>query len=109
MEPVKIEYQHFYTASKEPRVTVCYLRYPLHTAVGVAICSLKDRPCKKTGRGIALQRAQHADIEGAEKLPVWRTEAIEVIRQTDLGDAVMYKVGFYNNPQIRYTRAGIPL
>lgn len=71
-QSVKIEYQYFYTTKewmtpdgehkhqKEPRVTVCYLRTEDCTAVGMAICGPRDNPCRKIGKKIAKQRAQHA-------------------------------------------------
>ena len=79
-------YAHFYTpplgdprqggTPAQPRVTVCYLdlppctHWPLGwTAVGLAVCSLLDRPCKAIGRRIALQRARWLVGLEAARLP----------------------------------------
>ncbi len=43
-----------------PIITVCLLKANGDIARGVAICSDKDNPCKKTGRKIAKDRAIYA-------------------------------------------------
>lgn len=52
-----VEYQYFYTEDREPRVTVCYQRAEHALAVGIAVCSWRDRPEKARGRYIAYGRA----------------------------------------------------
>jgi Holliday junction resolvase RusA-like endonuclease len=56
---MRVEYQHFYTENKEPRVTVCYQRSATQAtvAVGIAVCSWRDRPNKEFGKYIAYGRA----------------------------------------------------
>lgn len=45
---------------RKPVVTRCLLYNGGHTALGQAICSEKDNPCKKVGRAIAEGRARKA-------------------------------------------------
>lgn len=51
----------YYIRDKEnkPRITVCFLKDEStgDFARGVAICSKRDNPCKRTGRNIARGRA----------------------------------------------------
>ena len=53
-------FYYYRDRESKPRITVCLLKANGAVARGIAICSLKDNPCKKTGRKIALQRATHA-------------------------------------------------
>jgi len=65
--------------NNHPRVTVCLLISFFDGVVvearGVAICSVRDNFCKKTGRSIALDRAQHALCAHDEDLPINRIDA----------------------------------
>lgn len=96
-DPV-IEYQHFYTARREPRLTVCYLRCQAHevapdglTTIGLAYCGAHDQPSRARGRQIALGRAWkaledwRANVEeiGAPGSPWGRAEAA-ILAQIDL-------------------------
>lgn len=104
----RCEFAHFYTARemvnskgetitvKEPRVTVCYLRMAtdfLHaepwTAIGIAICSAKDHPCKKVGRAIAKQRAEHAAFWNTWGLPIQRPEVQGYILQLGVAEKAL--------------------
>jgi hypothetical protein len=74
-------YQHIYVmhnGQAQPRITVCYIRSETDCAVGVAVCSFSDNPCKQTGRKIALDRANAALKEKLVR-PLQRREAKEVI------------------------------
>jgi hypothetical protein len=37
-------------------------------AIGMAVCSLKEQPCKKIGRAIAIGRALHLYYEGERRI-----------------------------------------
>jgi len=55
--------EHYYYIRDDvhrPIITVCLIKLGKHVAKGVAICSDKDNPCKKTGRAIAKGRANKA-------------------------------------------------
>jgi hypothetical protein len=101
----KIEYQYFYTTKnwttpegehktqKEPRITVCYIRTTDCTAVGIAICGPRDNPCRKTGKKIARQRAQHAlglatESEESTKLMttyvLTKSEGVSIVYGSDM-------------------------
>ena len=56
----KTYFYYYRDRESKPRITVCLLKANGAVARGIAICSLKDNPCKKTGRKIALQRATYA-------------------------------------------------
>ena len=43
-----------------PIVTVCLMYIEGYVSRGIALCSPKDNPCKKIGRGIAYNRASKA-------------------------------------------------
>lgn len=59
-------FYYFRDAKKRPVVTVCLLKDTAtgQVARGVAICSRRDMPRKKTGRSIAEGRAGKAMITG---------------------------------------------
>ena len=70
---------------KRPLVTVC-LAYGKkgYKARGIAICSDKDQPSKKTGRAIAKGRARSAFLSGnSSPVNTWR--AREILRSLSLG------------------------
>lgn len=125
---IKVEYQYFYTTKewttpegehkhqKEPRITVCYLRTEDCTAVGIAICGPRDNPCRKVGKKIARQRAQHAlglAME-TEELPtmIWcgyimRADAADTFVYSDVDvheKASDAKIRFYADPNYRMKR-----
>ena len=52
-----------------PVVTVCLSTLGGERARGVAVCSLKDQPCKNTGRTIASGRAAKALRTKEGRLP----------------------------------------
>ena len=45
---------------KRPVITKCFITDGVTWSRGVAVCSLKDNPCKKVGKRIAYRRAMHA-------------------------------------------------
>ena len=49
----KSKYYYCRDSNNRPVVTVCLLKTNGNIAQGVAICSLLDNPCKKTGSNIA--------------------------------------------------------
>ena len=74
---------YYYIRDREgrPVITICLLKernyYNLaqyEYARGIAFCSDKDAPCKKVGRKIALQRAEHAFKKKADSCEIKREE-----------------------------------
>jgi len=64
-----VRYLYYRDRGNRPRITVCHISNNGEDwGRGMAICSLKDNPCKKTGRKIARDRA-FAALRGKE-LPV---------------------------------------
>lgn len=51
------KYYYIRDSKNQPSTTVCLLKAANDIGRGVAICSNKDQPCKKTGRKIAKTRA----------------------------------------------------
>jgi hypothetical protein len=104
--------------------TVCYLDDDRGTAVGISVCSSRDVPRKRIGRGISLERAKYAqhhyDGEGSygwDRSKANRLEALSMMVATDLiigpwerfGIAEgIYKIAFINEPGFRFTRLGKP-
>ena len=71
------KYRYHYNSKKQPVVTECGIyEGNLILAVGVAICSKQDHPCKKQGRKIARQRADHALASQRSKLPILGRAAV---------------------------------
>jgi hypothetical protein len=68
-------YYYFRGENKVPRITVCLL-YEIDlegvklVARGLAICSLKETPCKKKGRDLAYTRALEAVTLGNNLRPI---------------------------------------
>ena len=56
----KSKYYYCRDSNNRPVVTVCLLQANGDISRGVAICSLSDNPCKKTGRKISRDRAVYA-------------------------------------------------
>ena len=125
----KIEYQYFYTTKewttpegehktqKEPRVTVCYIRTTDCTAVGVAICGPHDNPCRKTGKKIARQRAQHALglVTETEKpfLPIQscqlkRREALDIYSASDIKIGRFWESKICGHSDLKYRLERLP-
>ena len=53
-------YYYIRDGRNRPVITVCLLKIGKQLSRGVALCSDKDNPCKKTGRNIARGRAEQA-------------------------------------------------
>lgn len=112
MEPTRIEFQYFYDNQRRPRMTVCYLDFPMDdahpqgwTAVGIALCSLKDMPCKKRGRAIAKARAEYCTKEGVGfGLPISRKEALTIVERADIDTIVRVKAIQYPSDHFRFGR-----
>lgn len=117
------EYQHFYVSRvmvnsqgknivvKEPRVTVCYIRNTIGTAVGISVCSYGDNPNKTIGRGRAYQRALEASsliecgtVDPQEDYIISQERAWEVILDTDMVMTKEYKMVVVADPNFRFTR-----
>jgi len=76
---MKEYYYYIRDEEKKPRITVCLLQVDDPSkkinciAKGIAICCMKDNPCKKEGRNLAKERALLALKNKAHCLPmVWR-------------------------------------
>lgn len=71
---------YYYIRDKEnkPRITVCLLKSKGGLiSKGVALCCMKDNPCKKTGRELAKKRAKLALYNGTHCLQMtWRKNII---------------------------------
>jgi len=59
-ENASIRYCYYRDEANAPRITICRYEEDGFVVYGWSICSLRDTPCKKTGRSIALQRAKYA-------------------------------------------------
>ena len=53
-------YYYIRDKANRPVITICLLKIGKDISKGIAICSIKDNPCKKTGRVIAKGRAVQA-------------------------------------------------
>lgn len=79
----------------KPVVTVCLLRTGNLLSRGVAICSDKDNPCKKTGRDIAKGRAEQAVFYGTTCGCIQRTSVDKVLQLMEKnGLGTFYKAVF---------------
>lgn len=76
----KVQYRYFRDEENRPVVTVCdiFINDEL-VSKGIAICSLKDNPCKRKGRRIARQRAIWALKNLSDELKIKRREAFAVL------------------------------
>ena len=58
------QFRWFYSENKVgdplPSICVCLIEEGGYSGLGMAICSMTDNPCYKTGRSIAFARAQYA-------------------------------------------------
>ena len=90
-------YRYYYDAGGRPVVTVCEIEDEGVMSRGVAICSPRDQPCKKTGRKIARDRAWYAMKYAMEdnhrrpftNLPVFRDEALSVMESVGREDLML--------------------
>ena len=75
----------YYLRDKEnkPRVTICEEEVGGLKAVGIAVCSLKDNPCKKVGKAIAAGRAKKAWAHGVNEDPVKREDVCVMLTGLD--------------------------
>ena len=76
-------YYYLRDRNNRPVVTVCLLKANGDVSRGVAICSFRDFPCKKTGRKIAKTRATHAMKCRKATGRIDRTRARGVVASTD--------------------------
>jgi len=60
MNAERIRYYYCRDKKNRPVVTVCLLQANGNISRGVAVCSILDNPCKKTGRKISRDRAVYA-------------------------------------------------
>jgi len=79
MENEKVRFTYLRDGLKRPVITIATLDCGDFEAVGLAICSFQDNPCKKDGRGRALGRAKKAAKAKKGVLPVRRAEAVIVL------------------------------
>ena len=75
-------YYHKRDLNNKPRLTGCLLIEDGHIARGLSLCSMKDNPCKKRGRKIALDRAIWAMENKRSSLAISRWEATEILLLT---------------------------
>lgn len=70
-------------------------------ARGVALCSDMDQPCRKTGRGIAAQRAQAALKDYRDRLPIATARAKGILKECSAPRAVVKTKSFVtDNPRL---------
>lgn len=99
---IQTQFHHFYDRTgphPRPAVTVCQIFDGRRYGYGWAIVGPRDRPCKRTGRAIALQRAQAAleghGTQGAVPLawfydrPIRRAEALVALGRCGLSPATL--------------------
>lgn len=80
-----MEQTHFYylrDKQNHPLVTVCLHKTDGTICRGIAICSPKDNPNKKTGKAISLGRAKQAMKNKIARGSVIREEAYNVLDKT---------------------------
>jgi hypothetical protein len=96
---MKTEHKYFYyvyapdllaSGRGKPMITVCLLKRNGNISRGVAICSLKDNPKKKTGRSIAYRRALYALNEKKDACPIYRHEAWQSISRSNFIDVDIF-------------------
>ena len=84
----------YYLRDKQnrPLVTVCLLRdSDLKVYQGVAICSPKDNPNKKTGKAIAFGRAKQAAENKKDSGDIFRQEAYEILSKVNDFNFYLFK------------------
>ena len=108
----KIYFQYFYDEKRQPRITVCYLDVYESgeniTAIGIALCSMRDQPNKKIGRHIALGRAKKAWFSFNKACVVQREYAWHVMGACDIDSYPAWKSLIVRTdktrPSFRYKR-----
>ncbi len=68
---------------RKPRVTICEEEVGGLKSVGIAICSMRDNPCKATGRAIAAGRAKKAWTHGKSEDPIEREDVCSMLTSLD--------------------------
>lgn len=96
----KSKYYYCRDSNNRPVVTVCLLKSNGNIAQGVAICSLLDNPCKKTGRKIARDRAIHAMKTRSNNCDIATSQAHLVLSSVHAAGAGIFgfKKSSYNPP-----------
>lgn len=112
---MEIKFMYHYDREHRPIVTICELRMrDDRQSRGIALCSRKDTPCKKTGRKIALDRATYAmkvimglkpwklktSIGGCdfESHLIEREEAIDILKSANCAYLTCKILGIENGP-----------
>jgi len=75
---MKERYYYLRNDKNEPVLTACLLKKEGQVARGLAICSLRDSPCKRIGRAIAKGRAEKALREKKDSGFIFRKEVYKV-------------------------------
>ena len=79
------QFRWFYSKNKVgdplPSICVCLIEEGGYSGLGMAICSMTDNPCYKTGRSIAFARAKYAMKCDCPELVIQRSEARAVLSQ----------------------------
>lgn len=82
MEP-KSAYYYVRDHEMRPVVTVCLMKIGTVVSRGMAICSLRDQPCKKTGRRLARNMCLRAFGKKKSGCPVLRDKANGILYALD--------------------------
>lgn len=92
-----------------PVVTVCLIVDKNRRVIvrGVSICSLKDNPCKKTGRRIARNRALWAAVNPNRSNPIARREACTVLFRAGRFSSNMDKASYVSLDDLSLKERGI--
>lgn len=87
---------------RRPVVTICLIEDGEGVvARGVAICSELDQPCRKTGRGIASQRALAAITDYRDRLAIATPRAKGILKECAAPRAVFKSKSFVaDKPQL---------
>jgi hypothetical protein len=89
-------------AHRVPRITYCLLVEPMTKEVrarGIAFCSLKDNPCKQTGKQIALGRAWQAIAHEADSREILRDAVIEILQACGYKHVSLSQINDHNPPK----------
>ena len=81
---MKEKYYYYRDKGNRPIVTICLVFGNGDIGKGVAICSTKDNPNKKTGRAIARGRAIQAMGNRKSNWDILRKEALEALGKAKL-------------------------
>jgi len=79
-----------------PVITVCLIADKNRRMIvrGISICSLRDNPCKETGRRIAYGRALWAAVDPMRSNPIVRKEANTVLFRVGIFSSSMDKASY---------------